>query len=94
MDENGELNGYFTEDEKIILYNKMDDLMNWLYSDDEDLYNKKKLEEKSKEIKKIGDEIYKRFNEWTKLKEKYAQIESIMNDTIIYISNVEIGNDY
>ena len=90
MDENGELNGYFTEDEKIILYNKMDDLMNWLYSDDEDLYNKKKLEEKSKEIKKIGDEIYKRFNEWTKLKEKYAQIESIMNDTIIYISNVEI----
>jgi hypothetical protein len=67
----------------------MDDLMKWLYSEDEDLYNYEKLEEKSREMRKLGDEIYKRFNEWNKLDEKYEKIGSILNDTILFCSNEE-----
>jgi hypothetical protein len=89
IDSNGELSKYIADDEKIILNNKMDDLMNWLYSEDEDLYNYEKLEEKSREMKKLGDEIYKRFNEWNKLDEKYEKIGSILNDTILFCSNEE-----
>ena len=63
IEENGELKGFFTDDEKKELIKKMDELMDWLYSDDKDLYNKNKLEEKSKDMKKIGDEIYRRYNE-------------------------------
>ena len=87
IDSNGELSKYAAEDEKIILNNKMDDLMNWLYSEDESLYNYEKLEEKSTEVRKLGDEIYKRFNEWNKLNEKYEKISSILNDTILFCSN-------
>ena len=70
----------------------MDELMNWLYNDEqkEDLYDKKKLEEKSKGMKQIGDKIYKRYNEWNKLNEKYKRLESIINDTIEYTSYVEM----
>ena len=63
--------------------------MDWLYSDDKDLYNKNKLEEKSKDMKKIGDEIYRRYSEWNKLNEKYGKLESIINDTIINVTNEE-----
>ena len=89
MDVNGQLSGYYVNEEKNELFKKMDDLMNWLYSEDEDLYNKEKLEEKSKDMRDIGDQIYKRFNEWNKLDKQYAKIESLINDTIMYCSNVE-----
>ena len=92
LGENGELKGYYTEEEKNIMIKEMDKLMTLLYNDkeEEDLYNKKNLEEKSKNMKKIGDEIYKRFYEWNKLNEKYAKLESLINGTIEYISNVEM----
>ena len=89
IDSNGELSKYIADDEKIILNNKMDDLMNWLYSEDENLYNYEKLEEKSREMKRLGDEIYKRFNEWNNLDKKYEKISSILNDTIVFCSNEE-----
>jgi hypothetical protein len=89
MDVNGQLSGYYVNEEKNELFKKMDELMNWLYSEDEDLYNKEKLEEKSKDMRDIGDQIYKRFNEWKKLDEQYAKIESVINDTIMYCSNEE-----
>ena len=92
LGENGELKGYCTEEEKNIMIKEMDNLMTLLYNDkeEEDLYNKKNLEEKSKNMKKIGDEIYKRYYEWNKLNEKYAKLESMINGTIEYISNVEM----
>ena len=90
IDNNGELKGYFTDDEKNELIQKMDELMNWLYSDDKDLYNKDKLEERSKDMKKLGDEIYKRYNEWNRLNEKYEQLESNINETIMNITNEEM----
>ena len=34
--------------------------MEWLYSEDEKLYDMATLKEKSKDMKQIGDEIYKR----------------------------------
>ena len=89
IDEYGELKGYYNEDEKKELIKRMDELMNWLYSEDENLYNKKELENKSKNMREIGDQIYNRFNEWNKLNEKYEKIESIINDTILLCSNEE-----
>ena len=82
IDEYGELKGYYNEDEKKELIKRMDELMNWLY-------NKKELENKSKNMREIGDQIYNRFNEWNKLNEKYEKIESIINDTILLCSNEE-----
>ena len=84
LEGNGQLKEYCTEQEKKNLNIKMDELMNWLYNDKqkEDLYDKKKLEEKSKGMKQIGDKIYKRYNEWNKLNEKYKRLESIINDTL------------
>ena len=90
IEENGQLNGYFTEKEKGELMKKMDELMDWLYSEDKDLYNKNKLEEKSKDMKKIGDKIYKRYNEWNSLNEKFDKLQSVLNDTIMNISNDEM----
>lgn len=90
INENGKLKGYFTEDEKNELTKKMDELMDWLYSDDKDLYNKDKLEEKSKDMIELGDEINSRYNEWNNLNEKYEKLESIINDTIMNVTNEEI----
>jgi len=89
IDTKGELNGYFTEQEKNKLLDEMEQLMKWLYSEDEDLYNLTKLKEKSLEMKNILDQIYARFNEWKKLKDYYDKIISLFNEKIIYYTSLE-----
>ena len=54
------LKGYYTDKERKDLTQLMDNLMSWLYSDDEKLYDKSTLLEKSKKMKDLGDSIYKR----------------------------------
>ena len=54
--------------------------MTWLYSEDEKLYDKQTLLNNSKSMKELGDSIYKRCNDWTKLRENYNIFESVANE--------------
>ena len=58
----------------------MDKLYEWLYSEDEKLYDMKTLEEKSKDMKKLGDEIYKRNELWTQLEKNFYTFESTASE--------------
>ena len=59
----GELDECFLENEKNELNQKMDKIMNWFEENkDDDLYDKNKLELRSKDMKKLGDIILSRFN--------------------------------
>ena len=54
--------------------------MTWLYSEDEKLYDKPTLEKNSKNMKELGDEIYKREESWTNLRNNYNIFESTVAD--------------
>ena len=89
IDPKGELNGYYTEQEKEKLVNEMEKLMKWLYSEDDDLYDLVKLKEKSYEFRNLLEQINKRFNEWKKLKECYDKVITLINEKILYYTNLE-----
>ena len=74
------LKGYYTDKERKDLTQLMDNLMSWLYSDDEKLYDKSTLIEKSKKMKDLGDSIYKRCNDWTNLRNNFNIFESVINE--------------
>ena len=62
--EDGELDGCYSENEKDELNQKMNELIDWFYQmEDDDLYDKNKIEIRAKSMKQLGDKIYKRFNE-------------------------------
>ena len=58
----------------------MDTLMTWLYSEDEKLYDKQTLLDNSKNMKQLGDSIYKRCQDWTNLRNNYNIFESAVNE--------------
>ena len=89
IDTKGELNGYYTQQEKEKLTKEMEKLMKWLYSEDEDLYDLVKLKEKSYEFKNLLEQIYKRFNEWKNLKDYYDKVIALINEKIIYYTSLE-----
>ena len=74
---------YITPNEQNELPNLMNTLYNWLYSEDEEIFNLKKLEEKSKDMLNIGNKLYSRFNNWIHLKENLE----ILNNSITKIKN-------
>jgi len=74
------LKGFYTEDERKNLTQYMDKLMEWLYSEDELLYDMKTLEEKSKDMKTLGDEIYSRNKLWLDLDKNFNTFEGVANE--------------
>ena len=84
-----QLKGYYTEAEKGDLTKFMDELMNWLYSEDEKLYDKPTLEEKSKNMKTLGDEIYKRCDNWNTIRNNYNIFESTVNELTTQLKTEE-----
>ena len=66
---------YVTPEEKEALTKLMDALLEWLYSDDEQLYNKNTLDLKSKDMMELGKVLYTRFDNWTKLEENIQLFE-------------------
>ena len=84
-----ELKGYYTDKEKADLIKLMDTLMTWLYSEDEKLYDKPTLLEKSKNMTNLGDSIYKRCEDWTNLRNNYNIFESVVNQLITRIKGEE-----
>ena len=65
------LKGFYTDKEKNDLSKYMEDLMTWLYSEDEKLYDKPTLEKNSKNMNDLGGAIYKRCNDWNNLANNY-----------------------
>ena len=84
-----QLKGYYTDPEKGNLTKLMDELMNWLYSEDEKLYDKPTLEAKSKNMKTLGDEIYKRCDNWNTIRNNYNIFESTVNELSAQIKTEE-----
>ena len=72
-----------------IVIEKMDNLMKFLYSENEDLYNKIKLEEKSLEMKQISEPIYSRYNAWKQLREYYKKMESLITEKLLFYTDLE-----
>ena len=89
INDKGELVGYFTQQEKEALIEKMDNLMKFLYSENEDLYNKIKLEEKSLEMKQISEPIYSRYNAWKQLRQYYKKMESLITEKLLFYTDLE-----
>ena len=83
------LKGYYTDKEKADLSKLMDDLMTWLYSEDEKLYDKPTLEQNSKTMKALGDEIYKREENWTNLRNNYNIFEATVNELTTAVKGEE-----
>ena len=67
----------------------MDELMAWLYQEDEKLYDKPTLLKNSKNMKDLGDVIYKRCNDWSNLVNNYSIFESTVNDLTTQVKNEE-----
>ena len=85
----GEFVEYITKQEKEKLIDEMDKLMRWLYSEDKDLYDKTKLEQKSMTMKRISEPIYLRFNEWKKLNEYYLKMQNLITEKKMYFTSLE-----
>ena len=83
------LKGYYTDKERADLTKFMDDLMTWLYSEDEKLYDKPTLEKNSKNMKNLGDQIYKREENWTNLRANYNVFESTVNERKTWVNGEE-----
>ena len=83
------LNGKFTQKEKDTLNEEMDKIMNWLYSDDEDLYKIDKLEEKSKNLEKLGDSFYMKINDWSEIKLYLGNMETLLYEKLTYFASLE-----
>ena len=84
------LNGKITQKEKDNLNEEMDKVMNWLYSDDEDLYNIHKLEEKSKNLKIVGDSFYMKVNNsWDDIKLYLGNMENLLYEKLAYFASLE-----
>ena len=58
----------------------MDKTYEWLYSEDELRYDMKTLEEKSKDMKKLGDEIYDRNKLWLEIEKNFYTFEGVANE--------------
>ena len=74
------LKGYYTDEERKNLTQFMDKTYEWLYSEDEKLYDMKTLEEKSKDMKTLGDEIYNRNKMWLDIEKNFYTFEGVVNE--------------
>ena len=74
------LKGFYVDTERTNLTKYMDQLMEWLYSEDEKRYDKTTLEEKSKDMKTLGDEIYKRNELWNELEQNFNTFNATLNE--------------
>ena len=75
------LKGYYTVDERKKLEGLMSQLMDWLYSDDtENLYNKSVLLQNSKEMSLLGDAIFRRESQWTRLRKDFEIGAQTLNE--------------
>jgi heat shock protein 4 len=74
-----ELTGFINEADKATLLKLMQEMEDWLYSGDEEVYLKSRLEERGKALNDLGSALYGRFHGWNKLEESLSKLEQILN---------------
>ena len=74
--------------EKEQLSKHMDVLLEWLYSGDEDIFNKAVLEVKGKDMLTLGNTIYSRMMNWNQLEENITLLEKAI-EKVIQATKVE-----
>ena len=79
----------FNDKEKENLVEEMDKVMQWLYSNDEDLYNIHKLEEKSKNMKQLGDIFLSKLYDWDGIKQNLTKMETLLYEKLAYFASME-----
>jgi len=77
-----ELASYIREDEKTRLPPLMDEVENWLYSGDEQVYDKNILEAKSSKLMETAGKLYGRFQSWRDLEEAVYQINKFNEENV------------
>jgi hypothetical protein len=75
----GEMGSFVTNEEKELLLSLMQKMEDWLYSGDEEVYNKSVLETKGKDLAELGQKIYKRHHDWCRLSESLDKLEGVIN---------------
>ena len=83
------LKEHFSQKEKDDLILEMDNLMEWLYSNDEGLYNINTLEEKSKKMKNLGDLFFSRLNGWEDIKQLLGKMETLLFEKLADFTSME-----
>ena len=84
----GDMGQFVSSEEKETLLSLMQKMEDWLYSGDEEVYNKTVLEAKGKDLGELGSKISKRYHDWSKLSESYEKLESCINLNIKKLNQV------
>lgn len=85
---NDELASYIREDEKTALPPLMDEVESWLYSGEEQVYDKNILESKSAKLMEIAGKLYARFYSWRNLEEAVYQIDKNNQENVNKVNQI------
>jgi len=83
-----EFASYAREDEKTALPPLMDEVETWLYSGDEQVYDKNILEAKSSKMMEIAGKLYARFISWRDLEEVVYQMEKYNVENVNKVNQI------
>jgi hypothetical protein len=64
----------------------MNEMEAWLYSGDEEVYNKSVIESRGKNLNDLGTTVYKRYFDWGKLGEALYALETATNGQLEKLS--------
>lgn len=83
-----ELASYIREDEKTALPPLMDEVETWLYSGDEQVYDKNILEAKGSKLMEIAGKLYGRFQVWRDLEEAVYQMDKVNQQNVNKVNQI------
>lgn len=83
-----ELASYIREDEKTALPPLMDEVETWLYSGDEEVYDKNILDAKSSKLMEIAGKLYSRFYAWRDLEEAVYQMNKHNDQNVNKVNQI------
>lgn len=85
---NDELSSYIREDERTALPPLMDEVETWLYSGDEQVYDKNILEAKGSKLMEIAGKLYARFQAWRDLEEAVYQMDKYNQENVNKVNQI------
>jgi hypothetical protein len=83
-----ELASYIREDERTALPPLMDEVETWLYSGDEQVYDKNVLEAKSSKLMEITGKLYARYKSWVNLEDAVYQLDKFNLENVNKVNQI------
>ena len=83
-----ELASYIREDERTALPPLMDEVETWLYSGDEQVYDKNVLESKSSKLMEITGKLYARYKSWVNLEDAVYQLDKFNVENVNKVNQI------